>query len=72
VGSTVETRRGEPVGIVTDIRVIGESTLLVAESPAGRDEILIPFVEEICVVVDPRSKKIVIDPPEGLLDLNEI
>jgi 16S rRNA processing protein RimM len=72
VGCVVETRGGESVGIVRDVQVIGESILLVAEGSGGRGEILIPYVEEICVVVDPRAKKIVIDPPEGLLDLNEI
>jgi ribosomal 30S subunit maturation factor RimM len=31
---------------------------------------LIPLVAKICIAVDPAAKKIVIDPPEGLLDLN--
>ena len=32
--------------------------------------ILIPFTSEICVEVDPKEKQILIDPPEGLLQLN--
>jgi len=33
---------------------------------------MVPFVRDICVEVDPDGKRIVIDPPDGLLDLNEI
>jgi len=35
-------------------------------------EILIPFTKDICVEVNLEKRKIVIDPPQGLLDLNEI
>jgi len=35
-----------------------------------RGEVLIPLVAEICVEIDVRSKRIRIDPPDGLLDLN--
>jgi len=35
-------------------------------------EILIPFNQDICPDVDIVQKRIVIDPPDGLLDLNEI
>jgi hypothetical protein len=31
---------------------------------------LVPFVKAICVEVDPGGRKIRIDPPAGLLDLN--
>ena len=30
-----------------------------------------PLVEAICVSVDTLNKSIVIDPPEGLLELNQ-
>jgi ribosomal 30S subunit maturation factor RimM len=33
-------------------------------------EVLIPLAEGICVAVDVPGKKIVVEPPEGLLDLN--
>jgi hypothetical protein len=32
--------------------------------------VLIPMVEGICRVVDPVGKRIVIDPPAGLVDVN--
>jgi len=35
-------------------------------------EKLIPFNQDICLEVNLRERKIVIDPPQGLLDLNEI
>jgi ribosomal 30S subunit maturation factor RimM len=32
--------------------------------------VLIPLAQEICVEIDVRAKRIRIDPPEGLLDVN--
>ena len=37
---------------------------------AGQGEVLVPLVDAICRRVDPAAKRIVIDPPEGLLELN--
>jgi ribosomal 30S subunit maturation factor RimM len=33
--------------------------------------VLIPLVAEICTTIDPVARRIVVDPPEGLLELNE-
>ena len=68
IGCRVETPAGELVGTVQNVEgtVIG-SRLVVA---ATRGEVLIPLVAEICVTIDPAAKRIVIDPPEGLLDVN--
>ena len=41
---------------------------LVVDGAGG--EVLIPLVSAICTLVDPAAKRIVIDPPEGLLDIN--
>lgn len=38
----------------------------------GDGEFYVPFTETICVKVDPEAKEILIDPPDGLLELNEI
>jgi len=70
IGCRVVTREGAEIGRVTGIAPAGEATLLVVAGPGGERDI--PFIEEICVRVDPANKLIVIDPPEGLLDLNEI
>ncbi len=37
----------------------------------ARGEVLIPLVAAICTVVDPAAKRIVIDPPAGLIEVNE-
>lgn len=72
VGCSVVTTAGRPVGVVRDVAAIGESTLLVVEGDPGPKEVLIPLSRHICVAIDPEGRQIVIDPPDGLLDLNEI
>ena len=69
-GCSVVTRGGDAIGLVTDILFIKENDLLVVEK--GERKMFIPFTESICIGVDLAKKKIVIDPPEGLLDLNDI
>jgi ribosomal 30S subunit maturation factor RimM len=55
-----------------DVQFTGEQVagtpILVINSNPG--ELLIPLAEEICVEIDVAAKRIRIDPPEGLLDLN--
>lgn len=65
VGATVVLMSGQQVGTVTGVTKTGGMDLL----EVG-DQILIPFVAEICVEVDVEKKRIVINPPEGLLQLN--
>jgi 16S rRNA processing protein RimM len=65
-GCTIETLDGEKVGQVTGLMRTGGTELLTVEGP-GRDH-LIPFAASICVEVDIDGKRIVIDPPDGLLD----
>ena len=70
VGCRVETAAGAFVGLVK--RVEGTpsiSRLVVAEDENG-GEIQIPLVSPICVEVDVQAKRIVIEPPDGLLELN--
>lgn len=66
----VFTKDGHMVGTVRDIINIKDNDLLEIEKE-GRI-ILIPFSQSICLEVDPEKKRIVIDPPNGLLELNEI
>jgi ribosomal 30S subunit maturation factor RimM len=33
--------------------------------------VLVPLAAEICRSIDPAGKRIVIEPPEGLLELNQ-
>ena len=69
VGCTVETGSGEIVGTVREVDRAGGGERLVVAGKRG--EVLIPLAAEICTTIDPAGKRIVIDPPEGLLDLNE-
>jgi 16S rRNA processing protein RimM len=68
VGCRVETRGGEPVGVVAGVEgTLDRSRLVVA---GVRGDVLVPLVPEICTTIDVPGKRIVIEPPEGLLDLN--
>jgi 16S rRNA processing protein RimM len=69
VGATVETTAGAEVGRVTRVSGGAAGSLLIVEGTRG--EILIPMVEGICLEVDIDAKRIRIDPPAGLLELNE-
>lgn len=70
IGCRVSGSDGRPIGRVEDVVSAGGSELLRVESE-GR-EILIPFHRSICIEVDVEAKEIKIDPPKGLLDVNEI
>jgi len=68
VGCRVETGGGAAVGVVEGVEgTLGGSRLVVA---GASGEILIPLTVGICTTIDVNAKRIVIDPPEGLLDLN--
>ena len=68
VGCAVELADGTSVGEVQRVDGgIGGSLLVIAGS-AG--EVLVPLVSAICVDIDVAAKRIRIDPPEGLLELN--
>lgn len=69
VGSAVETVGGEHVGIVTKVEGESGSSRLVVTGDRG--EVLIPLAVDICTSIDTPAKRIVIDPPDGLLELNE-
>ena len=67
-GCLVETKDGDSVGKVSKILRTGGVELLVVEDEAQREQ-MIPMAESIVVGIDIASKRILIDPPEGLLDL---
>jgi 16S rRNA processing protein RimM len=69
VGCAVETTTGDPVGEVAKVEGGGGASRLVMQGPRG--EILIPLAADICVEIDVEKRKIRIDPPAGLLELNE-
>jgi 16S rRNA processing protein RimM len=68
VGCRVETGSGTAVGVVEKVEGTMTGSRLVVTGASG--EILIPLAVGICTTIDVGAKRIVIDPPEGLLDLN--
>jgi 16S rRNA processing protein RimM len=68
IGCAVETVDGRSVGAVTGVEGTLAGSRLVIDGAGG--EILVPLVAEICREIDTAGKRIVIEPPEGLLDLN--
>jgi 16S rRNA processing protein RimM len=68
IGCRVETTSGGTVGVVADVEGSMTGSRLVVDGTSG--EVLIPLAAEICREIDPRAKRIVIDPPEGLIALN--
>ncbi len=67
-GCSVEDAQGSVIGTVRAVMRTGGVELLVVDD--GQDhEHLIPMAREIVVNVDIPGRKILIDPPEGLLDL---
>jgi 16S rRNA processing protein RimM len=69
IGCEVHSRTGDRVGTVLAVEGTLEMSRLVVGGTAG--EVLIPLVADICVEVDVRARRIVVDPPAGLLELNE-
>jgi len=68
IGCRVETTRGDVVGVVTDVEGTMAGSRLVVDGASG--EVLVPLATTICPEIDPAGKRIVIDPPTGLVDLN--
>jgi 16S rRNA processing protein RimM len=64
----VVTAAGEPVGTVEEVRRAGATLLLVLQRD-GHD-VLIPAVAPILQPDDGLEGALVVDPPEGLLDVN--
>lgn len=71
-GCGVATRDGRAVGTVRTVWEAGGAPLLILDPKDGKNEIYIPFNRAICTLIDVAAKRIVIEPPDGLLDLNEI
>lgn len=69
VGCAVRTLSGEHVGRVEDVLRIKGNTQLVVRGRRG--EFLVPATAAICQVISIERKEILVDLPEGMIDLNE-
>jgi len=67
IGLEVFSKTGDRIGRVAQMLERGEQDLLIVD--LGGREAMIPFVEPIIVTVDVAAGRLVIDPPEGLLEL---
>ena len=67
IGCEVFKQNGELIGTVDEIvKLPGQDLLSVSKSG---DQVLIPMVKQIIIEIDVSAKKIVVNPPEGLLDV---
>ena len=68
VGCSVKDIHGSELGTVSEIlRIAGNNQLVVK---GLNREFLIPVVNNICVEIDIKGKQIIVDLPEGLMDLD--
>lgn len=66
-GLSVFTTDGAKIGEIVEVLHGGGSDLLLVKRDTG-DDVMVPFVSQIVPEVDVRGGRVVIDPPEGLLD----
>ena len=70
IGCEVRDRHtGRLLGKVVDWQEFGGPPLVRVEDAEG-GELLIPFAGSICTEIDPSRRRILVDLPEGLKDLN--
>lgn len=69
VGCEVRDTAGHVIGRV--VRVDGPMDRSILAVDGAGSEVLIPLVADICVSVDLAAKTIVVNPPDGLIELNE-
>ena len=67
LGMEVVTKQGSRVGEIVEVYELRPAHMLEVRGPER--DVMIPFLSHIVVEVDARARRMVIDPPEGLLDL---
>ncbi len=68
VGCEVMTGAGARIGVVQSVDGAADGSRLSVVGERG--EILIPLASAICVEVDVVARRVVVEPPDGLLELN--
>lgn len=67
LGLAVSTVDGVEVGKVTEVFELASADMLEVQGENG--VVMIPFLDHIVVDIDVEGRRMVIDPPDGLLDL---
>lgn len=67
IGLSVVTTTGEAVGTIIAIHDFGAGDMLDVARP-GRKAVLVPFTRAVVPQVDLAGRRVVIDPPAGLLE----
>jgi 16S rRNA processing protein RimM len=65
LGMEVVTKEGRHVGEIVEVYELRPAAMLEVRGPDG--EVMIPYLSHIVVEVDAEARRMVIDPPEGLL-----
>ncbi|MCR4398390.1 MAG: ribosome maturation factor RimM [Firmicutes bacterium] len=68
IGLDVYSTGGELLGRVSDVLRTGANDVYVVTPRAGRKEILIPALKTVVKAIDLESRKMVVEPPEGLIE----
>ena len=71
IGLQVYLRDGSLLGEVAAVMDFGAGDLLEIRSAARRHTIMIPFVSAMVPEVDVARRRIVVDPPEGLIEAQQ-
>ena len=67
IGCEVYTDDGELLGSIKEILSPGANDVWVVKQPKGKD-LLIPYISDVVKKIDVETKKVTIEPMEGLLD----
>lgn len=68
-GLTVVGVDGTEVGVLREVLHTAAGELLAVDRADERGEVLVPFVAAMVPTVDLAGRRVVVDPPEGLLEL---
>jgi 16S rRNA processing protein RimM len=66
LGMEVVTKDGRRLGEIAEVYELRPAAMLEVRGPEG--DVMIPYLSHIVVVVDAEAGRMVIDPPEGLLE----
>lgn len=68
--AVVDQNSGAELGVVADCMETSGPILLVVTVRGRTEPVLIPFANAICRIIDVRAKRITVDLPDGLMDLD--